>query len=445
MSDRNKVVWSEGMFLRPQHMQQQERYFEAYTRRCVTAFQGCFWGFCALDIDDEALGLGTVLVRRAQGLLPDGTPFDLAADGSASLAFDFPPDARDAKVCLVLPPLREGEESVIYDEDPTSAARFTAVTRDVEDANRSGSGAAEIQVGYPRFRLMLEGDAPHGWTAMGLVKVIERQTNKALRIDSAYIPPTLNCGTQPVLSGLIREAAGLLNQRADVLSERLLAGGRAGVSEVGEFLMLTLINRWQPRLVHLGQVEMLHPERLYTDLISLVGELATFSVANKRPPSYPAYRHDDLQATFQPLVADLRQMLTIVLEQTAIRIKIQDREYGIKTAVIPDRALFQQASFVLAAHSNLPAEQLLVRFPAQVKIGPVEKIRDLVTLHLPGVVLRPLPVAPRELPYHAGYSYFELDTNHDLWKELEKSAGMAMHIAGDFPSLSLECWAIRRE
>ncbi|MCL2645351.1 MAG: type VI secretion system baseplate subunit TssK, partial [Betaproteobacteria bacterium] len=107
MSDKNKVVWSEGMFLRPQHMQQHERYFEAYVRRCVTAFQGYFWGFCALDIDDEALGLGTVLVRRAQGLLPDGTPFDLAADNVTSLAFDFPPDARDAKVCLVLPPLRE--------------------------------------------------------------------------------------------------------------------------------------------------------------------------------------------------------------------------------------------------------------------------------------------------------------------------------------------------
>jgi len=444
MSDKNKVVWSEGMFLRPQHMQQQERCFEAYVRRCVTAFQGYFWGFCALDVDDEALGLGTVLVRRAQGLLPDGTPFDLAADDVASLAFDFPPDARDAKVCLVLPPLREGEESVIYDEDPTSAARFMAVTRDVEDANRAGSGAAEIQVGRPRFRLMLEGDVPHGWSAIGLMKVVERRTNKALRIDSAYIPPTLNSGAQPVLSGIIREVSGLLNQRAEALSKRLSGGGRGGISEVGEFLVLVLINRWQPRLTHLGQIEMLHPERLYADLISLAGELATFSTTDKRPSPYREYRHDDLQATFQPVMDDLRQMLTIVLEQTAIRIEIQDRKYGIKTAIVPDRTLFRQASFVLAAHANLPAEQLLAQFPAQAKIGPIEKIRDLITLHLPGIAVRPLPVAPRELPYHAGYSYFELDTDHDLWKELEKSAGVALHVAGDFPNLSLECWAIRK-
>jgi type VI secretion system protein ImpJ len=254
----------------------------------------------------------------------------------------------------------------------------------------------------------------------------------------------LNRNAQPVLSGFIREVAGLLNQRAEVLSGRLSGGGRSGISEVGEFLVLMLINRWQPHFVHLEQIEMLHPERLYAGLISLAGELATFSVEGKRPPPYPIYRHDDLQATFQPVMADLRQMLTVVLEQTAIRIKIQDREYGIKTATIPDRTLFQQASFVLAAHANLPAEQLLARFPAQVKIGPVEKIRDLVTLHLSGIGVRPLPVAPRELPYHTGYSYFELDTGSELWKELEKSAGVAMHIAGDFPNLSLEFWAIRK-
>ena len=30
MSVYNKVVWSEGLFLRPQHFQQQDRYFERY-------------------------------------------------------------------------------------------------------------------------------------------------------------------------------------------------------------------------------------------------------------------------------------------------------------------------------------------------------------------------------------------------------------------------------
>jgi len=444
MGYKNKVVWSEGMFLRPQHFQQQERYVESYIQRCVAAYVGFYWGFSVLEIDAEALTLGTVLVRRAQGVLPDGTPFDLPGDQAHALAFNFPVDAKDAKLCLVLPPLREGAEAVIYEEDASSPARFTADTFKVEDMNELGAGGAEVQIGKPRFRLMLESDVPHGWASMGMVRVIERQANNALRLDREYIPPSLCCGNQETLAGFIREVVGLLNQRGEALAGRLSDGGRGGISEVGDFLILTLINHWQPLMAHLNSLEVLHPERLYSELVRLAGELASFSSANRRPSVYPAYRHDDLQASFRPLLIDLRQALSMVLEQTAIRIELQERKYGVRLALIPDRSLLKQASFVLAAHANLPAEQMQAQFPAQVKIGPVEKIRDLVNLHLPGVVLRPLPVAPRELPYHAGYNYFELDTQHDLWKELEKSAGVALHIAGDFPNLGLECWAIRK-
>jgi type VI secretion system protein ImpJ len=74
----------------------------------------------------------------------------------------------------------------------------------------------------------------------------------------------------------------------------------------------------------------------------------------------------------------------------------------------------------------------------------MEKIRDLVNLQLPGIRLRALPVAPRQLPFHAGFTYFELDDSHEGWQALQTSAGMALHVAGDFPGLTMECWAIRR-
>ena len=92
----------------------------------------------------------------------------------------------------------------------------------------------------------------------------------------------------------------------------------------------------------------------------------------------------------------------------------------------------------------MPGEALRSRFPTQVKIGPVERIRDLVNLQLPGVALHPLPVAPRQILFHTGASYFELETrNSDLWRQLEQSGGVAMHIAGEFPGLELAFWAIR--
>ncbi|MFJ0631878.1 type VI secretion system baseplate subunit TssK, partial [Bordetella bronchiseptica] len=70
----NKVVWSEGMFLRPQHFQQFERHIEAQLRVRAAAASGCGWGYTALEIDRDALALGKLALARAAGVLPDGTP-----------------------------------------------------------------------------------------------------------------------------------------------------------------------------------------------------------------------------------------------------------------------------------------------------------------------------------------------------------------------------------
>jgi len=444
MSNRNKVVWSEGMFLCPQHFQQQERYFESYIFKCVSSYVNFHWGFSKLEFDTEAFSLGTVLVRRAEGVLPDGTPFNLSSDVAQPLAFDFPADVKNGKVCLVLPPLIESVENVIYQEDLSSASRFLAIAVKAEDVNQVSSTAVDIQIGEPRFKLMLESDVPHGWIKMGMLSIVERQADKTLRIDQEYIPPTLCCGNEEILHGFIRAIEGLLNQRGDALAERLAAGGQGRISEVSDFLLLMLINRWQPLIQHLERVEGLHPERLYANLLCLEGELASFSESGRRITRHSEYYHDDLWASFHPLMIELRRALAVVLDRTVVRIDLQERKYGIKLAVVPDRTLYEQASFVLAAHADLSIEQMQSQFPVQAKIGPVEKIRDLVNLQLPGIVLRPLPIAPRELPYNAGYNYYELDTGHDLWKELGNSAGMALYVAGSFPGLSLECWAIRK-
>jgi type VI secretion system protein ImpJ len=54
-----------------------------------------------------------------------------------------------------------------------------------------------------------------------------------------------------------------------------------------------------------------------------------------------------------------------------------------------------------------------------------------------------MPVAPRQIPFHAGFVYFELDQSNELWAQLQNSGGIALHLAGEFPGLSLEFWAIR--
>ena len=53
MSDSNRVIWSEGLFLRPQHFQQQERFLEAYIEGRTAALHTNSWGFTELELERD--------------------------------------------------------------------------------------------------------------------------------------------------------------------------------------------------------------------------------------------------------------------------------------------------------------------------------------------------------------------------------------------------------
>jgi len=82
-------------------------------------------------------------------------------------------------------------------------------------------------------------------------------------------------------------------------------------------------------------------------------------------------------------------------------------------------------------------------FPRMVKIGAVEQIQTLVNTQVDGIAARPLPVAPRQLPFHAGAAYFELDRGSAYWPQMQNTGAFGIHVQEGFPNLRLELWAIR--
>ncbi|MDR2155027.1 MAG: type VI secretion system baseplate subunit TssK [Burkholderiaceae bacterium] len=438
----HRVVWLEGMYLRPQHFQQLERYVEQYVTRRTVGLQGAYWGWMRLDIDHDAYALGRVTLLGGSGVMPDGTPFAFGAE-DAPQSYDVPTDLTDELVVLALPIRRAGGPEIIFTEDEGSAARFHVVEREVMDRNAIALGPAIMQLAAPRLRLTRASALTADWQAIGAVRVIERRTDHKLVIDANYIPPVLEVAAQPALRGMVAELHGLLTQRSEALAARLTQPGRGGVSEVSDFLLLELVNRYLALTWHAQQAVQVHPERLFIDWLKLACDLSTHTSPTRRPVVWPVYDHDNLNESIRPLLEELRRSLSAVLEQSAISIELEERSHGVRVGRMPDPVLVRDASFVLAVHADMPADAVQQRFPTQVKVGSVERIRDLVQLQLPGVAVRALPVAPRQIPYHAGYHYFELDKGGDMWRQLEKSGGFAMHLAGEFPGLNMEFWAIR--
>jgi type VI secretion system protein ImpJ len=438
-----KVIWSEGMFLRPQHFQQQERHFSNLVELRAASLRPYPWGFSELKLDEQLLSVGKIAVTSARGVFPDGLPFRIPGDDEPPAPLDVPDGTKSQEVVLALPLRRPALEEVDPEDRKESLARFTVEDYEARDANADASTEALLQVGKLRLRLNLASEPLEAYTRLGLARVVERRPDGRLLLDEDFTPPCLDCQAARPLAGFITELRGLLHHRGEELASVVTGRAQSGVAEVADFLLLQCVNRAEPLFAHLESISGVHPELLFEACVALAGDLATFAHGDKRPSTFPQYRHDDLQATFAPVMEDLRRSLSLVIQRNAVAIPLEDRPYGLRVARVSDRQLFRNANFVLAANARVAAEVLRQRLPNQIKIGPVEKIRDLVNLALPGVAIYPLPVVPRQIPFHTGFSYFELDRNSDLWKQLDASGGMAIHVAGEFPELTLELWAIR--
>jgi type VI secretion system protein ImpJ len=441
MSWRNRVVWSQGMYLQPHHFQQEGRYVEQVLDARLHGAHPYAWGFEKLVVDEAALALGKFALSEAVGVLPDGTTFFAPSLDPLPAPLEVPGDLRDEAIVLAAPIARAGAVEFDFD-NAEPLARYSAAELATRDATSAADSGTPIQVGRLRLRLLRAREATDAYATLACARIEQRRPDGQVVTQREFIPPQSRLNATPHLVQIAVLLQGLLAQRADALSGRMGQLGH-GVSEVAHFMMLELFNRHEPVFSQYARLGNAHPQRLYESCLMLAGEFATFVAARRRPSAYPVYQHDNPGASFAPLIAELREMFSRGIEESAQEIPLADRGYGIRTAAIADLQLVRKGTFVVAVNAQVPSEQLRTRFLSQAKVGPVEKIKDLVTLQLPGIAMNALPVAPRQLPYHAGFFYFELDRSGELWKQLEKTGNLALHVAGDFPGLQMQLWAIR--
>lgn len=439
----NKVIWAEGLLLQPQHFQQQERYFEQLIKLKPSAYSGMEWGLTQLSIDQDALTQGLISLDSAQGLFADGCLFDAPYRDCCPIPLAINEDVANCIVYLALPLQQNGKNDADFDTNEAKQNRYYIQDDDVLDNTTEKTDCAQVHIGKLVLRLVLATDDLTPFVTIPIAKIKEVRSNKHILLDHNFMPTCLQVQGAPLLSKWLHECHDLLVSRADMLSARMTNIQQAGTTEIADFLLLQTVNRYEPLFAHLCQDHLCHPEKLFLTLLQLMGELSTFTNDQRRPQCQPKYQHDNLWKSFADVFQTIKQALSMVLEQNATRIDLIERQFGIWVGELHDKDLLDDASFILAAVADVPSEDMRSVFPSHVKLAPVEQIRNLVSRALPGISISGVPVAPRQIPYHANYAYFSVDKKHVLWQALKQSAGLGVHIAGEYPGLKLELWAIR--
>lgn len=446
MNSFDKVIWSEGMFLRPQHFQQQERHLEdLLLARSLSAIH-YFWGFSELQLESTVLSQGRFALKKATGLFKDGTTFVITEDTPLQ-ELDIPADVNGELVGLAIPTRRASIQQVAYAEDEDLLARYAVNEQEIMDTTDTSLGSVSLQLGRLKTRLMLQSEVDGNYEFLPIARIKGWDSKHAVVLDEAYIPPTLNfIDVKNSLFDNVVKTVDLLAEQVKRLVRRLSASAaQPGSSSMTQMMMLTVINRHHAFFHHVLTSNYQHPEKFFCQLQILLNEMAVYISDNRALTKFESYNHDDLQTCFEPLMAQLAGALNIVLEDPYVVIELIDKGHGIKVAQVTDLSLIKQADFILGVEADMSMENLRKRFPSQAKFGPVERIRDLVHLQLPGVNLQSIDQIPPQLPYHSGYTYFALEQSGDLWQQFAKSGALALHLAGEFPGLAMEFWAVRNK
>ncbi|OLQ84317.1 type VI secretion system-associated protein [Vibrio ponticus] len=440
---RNRVIWKEGSFIKPQHFQQQQRYTEYCIDERVSAVSRYLFGISELSLNPEYLSFGRIALERAVGVMPDGTVFRVPQEDQIPDALEIDDASLANQIVYLAVALRSDSLMEINWPEERGTGRYTSRRQEVKDVHTIQGDITTLEVSPARLQLMLEREDRSAYASIAIARILEKRPDGSIVLDPEFIPCHHNVAGIPALHRFINEMSGLMRERAKNIAQRISSPSQGGVADVSDFMLLQSLNRLQPQMKHLAELRSLHPERLFECLSIVCGELATFTDESRLPASLPTYNHELPSESFKPLIRNLRQSLSVVLEPRAMSIQLEKRKYGLMVAPIHDSTLMNDAEFIIAVKARMPLNDLRRLFTQQTKVSSVEKIRELISLQLSGIPLVALPVAPRQLPYHAGYTYYQLDKTSPAWATLNHSSGFAFHVAGEFEDLDLQFWAIR--
>ncbi|MBT2372291.1 type VI secretion system baseplate subunit TssK [Pseudomonas fluorescens] len=333
-----------GVGAERQHLQHNDRYYDQQLKHRTRLLGSHSWGFLTLELDLQYLNMGKVVVNQASGLLPDGSLFEL--NGTLQpLLLEIPANTVAQSVYLALPLVTGNHVEARQAQQSEVLARYITCEVDVVDSNAGEDSRCQISCGRPDFRLLAgEQQTDQAYVKLKVAQVLGCTPDGVVSLDPDFVPTFIHLQGSGYLLSCLKEVIGLLTNRGDAIAERLGSNGKAGGAEVGDFLMLQLINRTELVLRHYLDLVRVSPEALYRTLLSILGELSTFASDSKRPSLEGRYQHGDQGMSFRPLMAAIRSVLSMVLERHAIELVLQQRQYGVLVCPVSDLNLLGAAN-----------------------------------------------------------------------------------------------------
>ena len=442
----SKVLWGEGLFLRPQHFQQQDQYHDHRLNESVKTLHPYAWGVQALRIDLEALNNNVLRVLDLTLRFQDGETID--APGTDAL-----PETVD------LSGLMQSQQSVTYYAAlPTFkpfggnfapigqtviGARYKQANSDTPDLYTQ---AAQAQLAYLKkaVRLVSEFETRDSYECFPVLR-LRRVATGGFEPDPAFVAPSLSVKGAPILFLQLRRLLDALQAKVSALyghhrePSRNVIEYRSG--DMSSFWLLHTASSAYASLSHYFHHPALHPERLFEQLLGLAGALMTFSKSWVLA-DLPAYQHNDPGPGFARLHLIIRELIDTVISSKYFAIHLDEVKPSYYLGKLDSGKIDAGTAFDLAVSAAMPMVELVDVVPLRFKVGAPDDVEKFVLSAMPGVRLQHAPQVPAAVPVRPDTCYFTVDPKGQMYERMLQAQSISIYVPAGMNELKLELVAV---
>lgn len=447
MNNQSKILWGEGLFLRPQHFQRQDLYHESRLTEFSRAAHPYMWGIRHIKFDAEAIASGILRVTDLSAILPDGEfisapasdglpePVNLAAIGHFGNGLVF---------YIALPYLRDlGPNFSVQREVSGQVLRYYQQDEPAPDLYTNAI-ESDVSVLKKSLRLLSDRDNREQTISIPVARV-RANSSGGYELDQIFVPPVMSIKASPTIYQMVRRLMEILQAKAQALygyhrepSQNIIEF-RSG--DIASFWLLHTVNTAFSSLQHLYHHPGLHPERLFHELLKLAGQLLTFSKAYSLS-DLPIYNHANPGPEFIRLDQIIRELMETVISSRYFSISLAEAKPAFHLGRIDSEKVTSNALFYLSVAADMPPAELVETVPQRFKIGAPDDVEKIVSSAMPGVRLMAAPQVPASIPMRPGCYYFSVEPNGPLYERMIASSAIMIYVPSGFENLHLELIAV---
>jgi type VI secretion system protein ImpJ len=442
----SKVLWGEGLLLRPQHFQRQDQYHEHRLHKSINAVHPYAWGVEQLQVDREALASNMLRILALSVRFQDGELYDAPGvddlPGTVDLSLLLQ-SQQSVTYYAALPGLKPFSGNFAQPGQPTNTARFVQANQDTADLYTQ---AAPVQLAYLKktVRLVSEFEPRDSYIHFPLLR-LRRAATGGFEMDPAFVPPSLSIGGAPILFQQLRRLLDALQAKVSALyghhrePSRNVIEFRSG--DMSSFWLLHTASSAYATLTHHFNQPALHPERLYEQLLSVAGGLMTFS-KSWTLADLPPYQHADPGPSFAKVHQVIRELLDTVISSKYFAIVLNEVRPSYHLGMLDSGKIDDKTTFYIAVSADIPTLELVDAVPLRFKLGAPDDVEKCVLSALPGVRLQYAPQLPAAVPVRPDTCYFMLEAKGNMYERMLQAQSISIYVPSGMKELKLELLAV---